>query len=304
MTAAGMDEARALLDDLARHQRSILRDLVAKSPKSIAVTARQLLRTMPRTPAARLQLHTLGPVQLRRDDVLVDTPELRRERVRQLLAYVVVHERPTRAAIMTDLWPDLDTAAASRNLRVTLAYLQSVLEPDRSDLDAPYFLRSNGSMLSLVVDEYLTIDARTFEQCLEEAGRLERQGAPSAALGAYERAVDAWHGDFFEGLRADQWLELERDRLRGQFVSAALRAADLELARGDCERPRELAEHALAADPWSESAYQTLVAAYLETNDLPNARRVLQRCQVMLQDLGVTAEQRTLTLARHLAASR
>jgi DNA-binding SARP family transcriptional activator len=204
---------------------------------------------------------------------------------------------------MADLWPDLDNASASRNLRVTLAYLQSVLEPDRSDLDAPYFLRSSGGTLTLVVDEYLVIDSRMFERSLDEAGRLERQGVPSAALMAYERAVETWHGDFFEGLRSERWLQLERDRLRGHLVSAALRAADLELARGDCERALALAEKALASDPWSENAYQAIVAAYLETRDLPHARRALRRCQLMLQDLGVAAEHRTLTLARQVAAS-
>jgi LuxR family transcriptional regulator, maltose regulon positive regulatory protein len=304
LVTAKVDSGRALLDDLGQDQRAILRERISKGSSSIAVTARQLLKSMPSAPSQRLQLQTLGVVELRRDGKPVSVPELRRERVRQLLAYVLIHERPTRAAITAELWPDLDDPAASRNLRVTLAYLQNGLEPDRSELDAPYFLRRRGGVLTLVVDEFLHVDYRVFEHCLDEAARLERQGVPSAALVAYERAADTWHGDFFADLPADDWLQWERDRLRGRFVSAALRAADLELARGDAERAVTLAGRALAAEPYSEQAYQTIVAAHLAVGDPVNARRVLGRCQVMLRDLGVMAEQRTIALARQLEGSR
>src|SRR3712207_8861934 len=86
----------------------------------VAATARRLLREMPPAPPARLELRVLGPMQLRRDGVVVVARELRRERVRQLLAHLLVHDRPTRAAVTADLWPDLDEPAAARNLRVKI----------------------------------------------------------------------------------------------------------------------------------------------------------------------------------------
>jgi LuxR family maltose regulon positive regulatory protein len=194
--------------------------------------------------------------------------------------------------------------AAGRNLRVTLAYLQNVLEPDRGELDPPYFLRSAGPVLHLVTDGALEIDVLQFERALDEAARLERQGAPSAALSAYLRAAELWGGDLLADVAGGTWLEWERDRLRGRFVSSAVRAGNLLLARGDTTTARTLAERALRADDCSEDAHQLLVAVHLADGDLVDAHRALRRCQQMLQELGVPPQPRTRALAQRLAPRR
>ena len=186
---------------------------------------------------------------------------------------------------------------------MTLAYLQKALQPDRSDPDPPYFVRSRGSVLELVVDPALEVDAILFEQLLGDAERLEQQGAPSAALTAYSRATDLWGGDYLADVSLDEWLDLERDRLRYQFVNAAVRAGNLFLARGDVVRAASLGERALQYDPWSETAYQLLVALHLEMGDMNGARRHLDRCRAMLRELDTRPDPQTLTLARKLATS-
>ncbi len=300
MVAAGQDGARALIEDLGPAARATLRAQAATAPPTLAATARSLLRAIPAVPTARLHLRVLGPLELRRDGVVVAAPELRRERVRQLLGYLLLHDRPTRTAITSELWPDLDDAAAGRNLRVTLTYLQNLLEPDRGELDPPYFLRSAGPVLHLVTDGALEIDALQFERALDEAARLERQGAPSAALSAYLRAAELWGGDLLADVTGASWLEWERDRLRSRFVSSAVRAGNLLLARGDTTTARTLAERALRADDCSEDAHQLLVAVHLADGDLVDARRALRRCQQMLRELGVPPQPRTRALAQRL----
>ncbi|HEX2074277.1 MAG TPA: BTAD domain-containing putative transcriptional regulator [Geodermatophilus sp.] len=304
MVAAGQEGARALIEDLGPAARATLRAKAAAEHPALAATARSLLRAIPAVPAARLHLRVLGPLELRRDGVVITAPELRRERVRQLLGYLLTHDRPTRTAITSELWPDLDDAAAGRNLRVTLAYLQSVLEPDRGELDPPYFLRSAGPVLHLVTDQALEIDVLQFERHLDEAARLERQGAPSAALSAYERAADLWGGDLLADVAGGNWLEWERDRLRSRFVASVVRAGNLLLARGDTGRAQAFAERALRVDDCSEDAYQLLVAAHLADGNLVDAHRALRRCQQMLCELGVPAQERTRSLAQQLAARR
>ncbi|WP_369255280.1 BTAD domain-containing putative transcriptional regulator [Geodermatophilus amargosae] len=304
MVAAGRDGARALVEGLGPAARPTLRAQAATAPPHLAATARGLLRAIPAAPTARLDLRALGPLELRRDGVVVTAPELRRERVRQLLGYLVTHDRPTRTAITSELWPDLDDTAAGRNLRVTLTYLQDVLEPDRGELDPPYFVRSAGPVLQLVTDGALEIDVLQFEHALDEAARLERQGAPSAALAAHLRAAELWGGDLLADVAGGSWLEWERDRLRSRFVASAVRAGDLLLARGDTTAARSLAERALRADDCSEDAHQLLVAVHLADGDLVDAHRALRRCQRMLSELGVPPQQRTRSLAQQLAARR
>jgi DNA-binding SARP family transcriptional activator len=304
MVAAGQDGARALVEDLGPEARATLRAQAASARRPLAETARSMLRAIPAVPTTRLHLRVLGPLELRRDGVVVTAPELRRERVRQLLGYLLTHDRPTRTAITSELWPDLDDAAAGRNLRVTLTYLQNVLEPDRGELDPPYFLRSAGPVLHLVTDVALEIDVLQFERALDEAARLERQGAPSAALTAYRRAADLWGGDLLADVSGGTWLEWERDRLRSRFVASVVRAGNLLLARGDTGAARALAERALRADDCSEDAYQLLVAVHLADDELVEAHRTLRRCQQMLHELGVPPQPRTRALAQQLAARR
>ena len=304
MLASGQEEARALVEELGDRARGILRARSTGALTPVAATARRLLRDLPAVPHHRLQLRVLGPLELRRDGAVVAAPQLRRERVRQLLAYLLVHDRATRAAVAADLWPDLDEVAAGRNLRVTLAYLHAVLEPERDELDPPYFVRSAGHVLHLVVDGALEVDAVTFERNLDAAARLERQGAPSAALAAYQRAVDLWATDFLPDVAGGEWLEWERERLRGRFVAASVRAGELLLGRGDPGRARTLGERALRVDRWSESAYQLVVAALLDTDDLVAARRWLQRCREALAELGVPPHPRTVALGRRLQERR
>ena len=300
MVASGIQEGHALVEELGPRARPTLRALSSGGPAPVAATARRLLRELPAAPPARLELRVLGPMQLRRNGTVVIARELRRERVRQLLGYLLAHDRPTRAAVTADLWPDLDEAAAARNLRVTLAYLQDLLEPDRGESDAPYFVRSEGPVLHLVVGEALQVDAVDFERHLDEAARLERQGVPSAALAAYEQALRLWDTDYLPDLGGADWLEWERDRIRGRFVAAAVRAGELLLARRDAGAARTLGERALRVDAWSEEAHQLLVSALLEAGDAADARRALRRCLQALDGLGVPAQPRTLALARRL----
>jgi LuxR family maltose regulon positive regulatory protein len=179
MVAAGQDGARALVEDLGPAARATLRVQAAMAPPTLAATARSLLHAIPAVPTARLHLRVLGPLELRRDGVVVTAPELRRERVRQLLGYLLTHDRPTRTAITSELWPDLDDAAAGRNLRVTLAYLQNLLEPDRSELDPPYFLRSRPGAAPR--ERWSARDRRAAVRA--GPGRGRSAGAPGCALG-------------------------------------------------------------------------------------------------------------------------
>ncbi|MGY1709824.1 BTAD domain-containing putative transcriptional regulator [Geodermatophilus sp. SYSU D00758] len=304
LLATGEDEGRALVEELGSRARDTLRVRGAGGTGPVAVTARRLLRELPAVPHHRLGLRVLGPMELRRDGEVVAAPQLRRERVRRLLGYLLTHDRPTRAAVAADLWPDLDPAAAARNLRVTLAYLLAALEPDRREQDPPYFVRSTGPVLRLVVDGPLEVDSVTFDRLLDDAARLERQGALSAALTGYRRAVDLWRTDYLPDVDGGEWLEWERDRLRGRFVAASVRAGELLLARGGAAPARALAERALGVDRWAEGAYQLLVTALLETGDLVSARRWLGRCTRALDELGVPPHPRTVALARRLDGPR
>ena len=299
LAVRGRDEGTRLVQRLGPLARPALRAIEdARGPMS--TTARQLLSVVPSTPQHALRIDVLGPLTVFRDGVEVDDTNSRRTRVRQLLGYLVVHHQASRHQLTAELWPDLDEADAARNLRVTLNYLQRLLEPTRDERDAPFFLRAKASLLELVEDPSLEADLRVFERELDEADLAERQGAPSLALAAYLRAAERYHGDLLADQAADGWLERERVRLRRRYLRAVLRAGHLLLASGEAGRAEDLALRALAAESWSEEAYRILVAALIGQGQRAAAQHSLDQMFEMLADLGVPASADAFELARQL----
>ena len=80
-------------------------------------------------------------------DAETDHDDWRRERVRSLLGYLVVHPDATREAVMAALWPEATEEAARRSLRSTLNLLLGVLEEGRTGGDAAYFVRADSTRI-------------------------------------------------------------------------------------------------------------------------------------------------------------
>jgi ATP/maltotriose-dependent transcriptional regulator MalT len=300
LAARGRPDAADMVLELGAPARPALR-MIADSPQeAVARAAGRILARIPALPRHQLTVAVLGPLIVARDGEEVDDANMRRERVRQLLGYLIVHRQASRTAAAAALWPDHDPAVAARNLRVTLNYLQHVLEPLRDERDAPFFLRTKGTMLELANEPSLQVDAWDFATDLDEAEQAERRGAPSVALAACLRAVELYRGDLLSDLPLDEWAAPERERLRRRYISAALRAGNLLLARDDTDRPEDLATRALAAEPWSEEAYQLLVATLLRRGDRAGARRALDQCFEMLTELGAEASAETVSLVEQL----
>lgn len=264
--------------------------------------AKALLVSIPVPPSEQVGVRLLGSTELVRGGTAVADADWRRERVRALLTYLVTHRDTTRDAVMAALWPDADATAGRRNLRTALNMLHSVLEPDRLGGDAPFFVRSTGQRLELVGDGHLTVDVHEFERHLDEAIAEEEGGTPSRSIEPYRRAVACYRGDLLpDGY--DDWVIFERDRLRARFVTAAVRLAELLAATGSADEAIAVATRALDVEPWSEPAHRALIAAHLERGDRAAARRSLDTCRTVLDDLGGPSEPATLELERRLIAA-
>jgi DNA-binding SARP family transcriptional activator len=288
--------ARWLLDACTLRARDELRGHAASGDAALARGARDLLRVLPTPPAEAVCIRMLGPSTIERDGEPSTHPDWRRERVRSLLAFLVVRRTTTREAAVAALWPDLDAAAGAQNLRRTLNYLHGVLEPDRQPGDAPWFVRSDGDTLRVVADS-LSVDAWELDSLLDRAAAADAAGTPSEALGALDEALALWRGAFLADL-FDEWTTAERDRLRARFLAASVRAGELRLGIGDIDRALAIAARALDAEPWSEAAHRLAIAAHLARGDRASARRAYDRCAAALGELGVDPDPATEMLAR------
>jgi LuxR family transcriptional regulator, maltose regulon positive regulatory protein len=275
-----------LLDALWPAAQTHVRRYAEGEDRTLSGAARAVLARLPVPPVGRLELRLLGPVELRRDGTPVDSPEWRRGRVRSLLAYLVLQRSVTRERVAADLWPGLDSEAGSRNLRITLSYLLRVLEPDRSDRDASFFVRSQGTTLLLEPGEWLDADIWRFDDLWRHAREADREGAPSVALAAMREAVDLWRGDPSE-LATDQWAVGEVEERRLRLADLANRTGELLLAKGEPAAARRVAQVTLGIDPWSERAHYVVISADIAEGNHRAAQQALRRYQDAMHELGV-----------------
>jgi len=301
-------DGRAVLDVLGPPGRAALRDLAAgtAAPATQAALGRQakaLLAAVPAAPPRPTYLAVLGPMTLRRDGPdgeVASDPELRRTRLRALLAYLVGHRQTTRTAVAAALWPDLDERAAVNNLGVTLNLLRRVLEPWRHSGEPPFLLRLDGQVLRLVTGDHLQLDVDEFDRHLAAAAQAESDGVPSLALEHDLAAVALYRGDLFADLADADWCTLDREHYRIHFVGAAVRAGQLLLSGGDPDRAEAVARRALAVDRWAEEAYAVLVGAAIARRDRAAAHRMLAHCLDALRELGAQPSAATRQLRRRL----
>jgi len=293
--AAGNPPPRDVAQALGTRLRPALLAVAATSGVgAVSAAAARWASELPAVPEQRLRVNVLGPLELLRAGEADPHPTLRRQRVRQLLSYLVMHRRTRRETVATDLWPELDDGRG--NLRVTLSYLQQALQPDRSDEDPPYFLRSEGGWLELVIDDRLEVDAWQLEAHLDAAEAAERQAAPGAALAAYRAALPLWRGEPYVDVAGAAWAIPVVNRLRGRYVPAAVRAGELLLARGEPSEARFAAHRAIEAELWDEPAYRLLIRTHLADGNRAGATRALEACRAALAELDAEPELATLAL--------
>jgi LuxR family maltose regulon positive regulatory protein len=297
--AAGREDGWQLLDRTWSLTRPAVAALAEGDAGPRRDAAGDALARLAVPPTSQLELRLLGPVELLESGAPVQSKDWRRERVRSLLAYLALNGTVSRGQVADDLWPGLDVEAQSRNLRVTLTYLLRVLEPGRGRRDASFFVRQHGNNVSLHAGEWLTVDVWDFDAACEQATREDRQGASAAALGHALRAVELWRGEPTD-LASDPWAVSPVEQRRVRFAATATRAGELVLARGDPDGAQDLAERAIAVDPWLEAAHRLGVAAHRAKGDDLAARRALRRYRDAIGELGLGPDEATLMVERLL----
>jgi predicted ATPase/DNA-binding SARP family transcriptional activator len=177
-----------------------------------------------------------------------------------LLAYLVLHPGILcrRDALQGLLWPDVPDDDAAHNLRQALYRLRQALGDG-----AAGSLRVERRTIAWFPDDSVQVDVNAFEAA--QAGATELAGAPQRVARLAE-ALALYRGDLLEGVTRisdayEEWLTVERERLRLDALSVLEELAGYHQRHGEHEQVLYCARRQLALDPWHERALRMVMGA-------------------------------------------
>ncbi len=295
---AGRDrpEVAAALASVAM-SRHHLRSLVDHPVAVVAEAARHHLAGEPRRPAYDLEIRALGELGIIRSDGGPVSDRGRGGRVQQLLGALIVSRSVRRTDIAAELWPDLDAKPAAANLRITLASLLDLLEPDR-DPGSSWFIRTVDGRLELN-DEGLTVDVHQLDHDLVAAREAERNGLPSVALEHFGSALERYGGELLPLVDLES-VEHERRRLQSTTYNAGCRVGELLLAKAEPEQALSALFKASRIDPIAERARRIEIRCHLALGSTSAARSTAARLQSVLAAEGLAPDRETAIVLERL----
>ena len=156
------------------------------------------------------------------------------------------------------LWPHASIEAASRNLRVALSELRSVLEPERQPRDPSRFIQNGGESLSLCCDG-VEIDS----QMVLDAAELDPE-APGA-LSRLQTAAQLYRGVYLPDDLYEDWAQVDRQRLALAHETVQLKLARAYAYRRQYHEAIQVCREALVAHPTHESFVEHLILYAAQT---------------------------------------
>lgn len=212
-------------------------------------------------------------------------------KARAVLAYLALADgRPQpRDKLAALLWPDSHAEQARTSLRQALSAVRRAVE------GYPVVLADADRVALCGV----AVDVVAFEDHLR-----------AATPDALEAAVALYRGDLLEGFDAaaptfDQWLAVERERLRGLALQALARLLDRHEQAGELDRAVACATRLLTLDALQESVHRALMRLYDRQGRQALALKQYRLCRLALQrELGVSPEAETEALHQAILRAR
>jgi DNA-binding SARP family transcriptional activator len=186
---------------------------------------------------------------------------------RRLLALVALRRDTNRNTAVGLLWPEGTEARALGNLRTALWRLQQLSVPT---------IRVAGDAISL--DPRLRLDVSELVAMSVLARQESADLPPSLLLGPHE-LLPGWY---------DEWVLVERERLRQLYLHTAEGFAASCLRAGRHGDALEAALAAMRADPLRESPYRLAIEVHLAEGNVAEALSTYQHYRGLLaREIGV-----------------
>ena len=234
-----------------------------------------------------LQVHVLGPLELVRDGITINTTDWR-PRVRSLFLLIATApgRRRSRDEVIDLLWSDATPESGSGNLRYTLHVLRRAL----GTLD-PTPVVSEQGWIALNPAYRWEVDLERFEELASARDDVD----------ALEQAAALYRGEPLVESRYDDWATPVRERVQRSWRDLCLRLARGCRALGSVEEAVGLLERLLDSDPLDEEALRELLPLLVEMGRRTDALRRYQQFERRLsEELDVPPAPETIALVDRL----
>ena len=217
---------------------------------------------------------------------------------RSLFAYLVTfqHHPHTRNLLIGTFWPDLPEPTARRRLSKALWQIRRVFSQPEWALKDPFII-TQGDTVQINSDIPLWVDVTEFiagsERCLHSAENL---------LEPCQLCVDLYQGEFLAGYH-DDWILLERERLREVFLDVLAELVVGHKLRGNFNRALRFARRLALEDPWREAAHREVMRLCHLLGQDAEAMNQFDACrQILAEELDAEPSTETQLLAAEIGA--
>lgn len=249
----GGPPAKEILLRLSRDPNQEVRQLALLAAQRLdSITDKPLLSGNSLAP---LQAVTFGPFQTCVQGSKNNPINWRTNKTRDLFAYLIHEQEPvSREKILHDLWPDLDTGAATVIFHTTMYNLRRNL----SNVGCKNLVHYSGKRYQLQAGKVLS-DHRQFQELV--AAGFHPETAPEKIAELLEKAVALYQGDYLENIDY-LWAVPYRENLKQSYIDARLRLARYYQSRHDYPRMITHLQVVETYDPFVEEAHALLLTAY------------------------------------------
>ncbi|GCE45389.1 DNA-binding SARP family transcriptional activator [Thermosporothrix hazakensis] len=227
---------------------------------------------------AAFRAYFFGPFRLIQQNRVVEGPIWRRNKIRSLLKWFLLHpDRPFSSDYLVELfWPDTPAEAAHRNLRVNIHYLRYLLEPciDRGQ-ESQYICRLANNFYLFRRDASWWCDVWEVQRLLDEAKEQERDGNSNRAAFLYRKLVSYFERGFLPEDIYEEHLIPFRSQYERLHLQMLTRLIDISMEKRELDDAAEYAYQILAIDPLHEPAIKKLLSIYRLQGNYSAASRTL-----------------------------
>ncbi|MBI4733017.1 MAG: AAA family ATPase [Chloroflexi bacterium] len=211
---------------------------------------------------------------------------------RNLLAYLLLQRQRihSRAVLTGIFWPDHSEDRARRALSQAVWHLRSSL---------PGLIATNGESIGILEEADLWIDIEEFERNVRP--RSAPEGKSGAVIDSLNHAIRLYRGDLLEAVY-DDWVILERERLRLLHQQILEKLMLLEKSAGHFQEALELGLALVKSDPLHESAHREVMRLQHLLNRPEAALQQFETCQRLLRtELSIDPAPETLALVQEIS---